>query len=577
MLTVADLLTVPDKAGRAIVESGAMLACPLLGTQRFLSFCSDRGLALDRERLIRLERLGLFAPVFRVRTPKRSTPLFRIPPIKGNNWFTKRWAHDTTGLPARHDVPTHSDRTREGYHSIFQIDHLHLVLTELTLHLPLDSYLDRQGGAPTDWQKGGDRWMEYAETCAADLRDHHYRRAVALLCQHISNRYFPETQTDMRTMQTRSGHSSDGWIVIEARDWGWEREARLWDPRKTEKLYGLTPEKLRHAFRGLAMDQARCDPIERWYQLTQFVSIHERRKLKGDALRAETMRAGAHMLRLLYRDLYGKDLPHPNEVGGSIRNHVPELDVREDVRRHLELVANRFGVNPQPKLSLIVEGPSEEAAVRRIFEKYFGPHPGKYGIEIIPLGGVGAATGNKKHDRFRAIIRLIDYLHHHQTFAILILDNENYADRLKKNAKNAKSIHGDRKYVTRPEYIHIWKKSFEFDNFSNTEIAAAFTELARGVATFSRSDVANARNHCKPGAALDSLYEQETSYGLQKVELAELLVDTLMSPTARRRIENRPIVKILNRVELLAARNHLPTTQHTRDANQASRSLDRRR
>ena len=62
------------------------------------------------------------------------------------------------------------------------------------------------------------------------------------------------------------------------------------------------------------------------------------------------MRHGAHMLRLLFRDLYGEDLPHPNEVGASIRNHVPELEARRDVRRHLELIANRFGVNPQPKL-----------------------------------------------------------------------------------------------------------------------------------------------------------------------------------------------------------------------------------
>ena len=573
---MAELLSIPHKAGRAIVESGALFACPLLGTHGFLRFCSDRGLAIDRERLIRLERLGLFAPVFRVRTPKKPAAAFRIPPAKGNNWFTKRWARDTTAVPGSHEVPHHTNRTREGYYSIFQIDHLHLVLTELTLHVPLDSYLDRGAGAPVDWPKAGNRWMEYAQSCTAGLRDHQYRRAVALLCQHISNRYFPETQSDMRTIQIRTGHSSDQWIVVHAHDWDWHEEARRWDPRKTEKLYALTPAKLRHAYRGLAMDQARCDPIERWYQLTQFVSIHERRKLKGDALRAETMRHGAQMLRLLFRDLYGEDLPHPNEVAGSIRNHVPELEARRDVRRHLELVANRFGVNPQPKLSLIVEGQSEEAAVTRIFESYYGPHPGKYGIEIIPLGGVGAATGNKKHDRFRAIIRLIDYLHHHQTFAFLILDNENYADRLKKNARGAKSIHGDREYVTRPEYIRIWKKSFEFDNFSNTEIAAAFTELAGGVATFSTREVANARHDRNPGKALESLYERKTNYGLEKVRLAEILVDTMMSPTARRKIENRPIIKILNRIELLAARNHLPTTQRTRDANQTSRFLDRK-
>ena len=572
-----DPLTIPNNAGRAIVEDGAMLACPLLGTDRFVRFCCDCGLDVDRERLIRLESLGLFAPVFRVRKPTRQVARFRIPPSRGNNWFTKRWARDTTAIPQKHNVPAPSDRNREGYYSIFQINHLYVVLTGLTLNVRLDSFLERKEDRLIDWQKHGACWMESVETCATSLRDHQYRRAVALLCQHISNRYFPQTQTDMRTIQVRQGHSSDAWIIVNARDWDWEREACSWDPKNTEKLYGLTPQKLRHAYRSLAMDQASCDPIQRWYQLTQFISVRERRNLKGDARRADTMRDGANMLRLLYKDLYGNDLPHPNEVTGNIVNHVPELEVRHDARRHLELIANRFGVNPQPKLSLVVEGRSEEAAVTRIFEEYYGAHPGTYGIEIIVLGGVGIATGTKKQDRFNAIIRLIDYLHHHQTFAFLILDNENYAAHLKEKAKKARSIHGDRRYVTRPEYIRIWKDSFEFDNFSNTEIANALTELAGGVVTFRVRDIASVRKACNSGSALKDLYKTKTNYGLNKIRLAKFLVDAMMSPTSRRKIENRPIVATLNRVELLASRNHLPTTQRVRDANQSSKFLDRRR
>ena len=574
---MTNLLTIPAKAGRAIVEDAAVLACPLLGTDAFVRFARDRALDIDRERLVRLERLGLFAPVFRVRTPKKPAAAFLIPPRRGNNWFTKQWAHDTTAVPHSHEVPAHPDRTREGYYSVFQVDHLHLVLTGLTLHVPLDRYLDRDTGAPIDWQACGARWMDYTNVFAARERDHHHRRAVALLCQHISNRYFPETQTDMRSIQIRRASSSDRWIVIHAPDWDWDREARRWDPRKTEKLFGLTLAKLRNAYEGLAIDQTFHDPIERWYQLTQFISVDERRKLKGDALRAETMRAGAHMLRLLYRDLYGEELPHPNEVAGSMRDHVPELEVRRDVRRHLEFVANRFGVNPQPRLSLIVEGPSEEAAVTRIFEVYYGAHPGTYGIEIIALGGVDTATGSKKSDRFGAIIRLIDYLHHHQTFAFLMLDNENYAARLKAKATEAKSIHRQRRYVTRPEYIRIWRDSFEFDNFSCTEIAAALTQFARGTATFATREVAQAKRKPNSGAELKALYEQKANYGLKKVELARILVDNMLSPTTRRNIETRPIIKTLNRVELLAARNHLPTTQRTRDANQTSRFLDQKR
>ena len=473
-------------------------------------------------------------------------------------------------------MPAHTDLTQEGYYSIFQIDYLHCVLTDLTPTVQLDSYLDRDDIPLIDWQSEGDKLMDYAAKCAGSLRDHEFRRAVALLCQHISNRYFPQTQSDQRTMHIRGGFSGDRWVMVHPEGWDWWQEAQLWDPKKTGKLYGLTPERLRHAYETLAEAQARCDPMERWYQLTQFISPSERQKLKGDALRAETLRTGAHMIRLLHQDLYGEELPHPNEVSVTIRNHIPELEVRRDARRHLEFVANHFGINPQPKLALIVEGQSEESAVTQIFEEYFGSHPGVYSIEIVTLRGVGNATGNKKQDRFRAILRLIDYLHHHQTITFLVLDNENYASELKREAKKAQSIHGAKRYVTRLDQIRIWQDSFEFDNFSCTEIACALNELAQGHATFTVQQVMKAKNHPTPGSKLTKLYFGETGRRLPKVKLSKILVRIMLSPAAKRNVENRPIVKILNRVRRLAVRNPLPSTQWLWEANQSSSFLGKR-
>ena len=56
------------------------------------------------------------------------------------------------------------------------------------------------------------------------------------------------------------------------------------------------------------MQQASDDPIARWYQLIRFVSVEQREKLKGRALASLTMREGAMMIGLLYKDLYGSDL-----------------------------------------------------------------------------------------------------------------------------------------------------------------------------------------------------------------------------------------------------------------------------
>jgi hypothetical protein len=180
-------------------------------------------------------------------------------------------------------------------------------------------------------------------------------------------------------------------------------------------------------------------------------------------------------------------------------------------------------------------------------------------------------------DRFRAILLQIDYLHHHQTLAFLILDNENYARRLKEEARKAKSIHSTARYVTRPEYIRIWDRSFEFDNFSCTEIAAALRELAQGKAAFTTSDVTACRAQNNSGSALKKLYHERTGADLPKLRLVEALVEHSCSDQARRPLGNRPIVKTLNRVARLAVRNPLPVMQEIWEKNQASRYLGKRR
>ena len=246
-----NLLTLPDNAGQEIVRSGAVLASPLLGTNQFIKFCSERALSINRERLVRLERLRLFAPIFRVRTPDQNTKPFYIPLREGNDWFAPKWAWDTTGFLHSYEVPSENDRTQEGYYSIFQINHLHIVLQGMTLQVQLDSYLGHERDGIVEWQNQGENWIKYAKQLMESLRTHEYRRTVALLCQYISNRYYPQTQGDQRTIQVSQGGSySDNWITVLAPNWNWHEEIRNWDPQKVVGLFDLTPKKLRHAYDG---------------------------------------------------------------------------------------------------------------------------------------------------------------------------------------------------------------------------------------------------------------------------------------------------------------------------------------
>ena len=573
------MLTLPLNIGRITLREGGVRVCPPLKTSDFLRFCKARDIILDKERLVRLERLGLFRPVFRVRKPARARNLsaIRLPLQSGDRWFRNRWAWDTTSIDSEYSVPDASDSSQEAFYSIFQIDHLEMVLQGMTLSVHLESYLERERtGSESDCAENSGRWLDLADRHAEHIRTHEFRCSLAMLCQYISDRYYPQAQTDQRNIRLSVSEVLAGWITMRSFDWDWEDYVRNWRPTRAERLFDLTPEKLKRAYQAMALAQSSCDPLSKWYQLVQFVAVAEREKLQGAALRAETLRSAAYMLRLLYKDLYEQELPHPNEAHATVINWIPELEIREDRRRYLEFVVNRYRLNPQPTLVLLVEGESEIVMIERIFREYFGASVGTHSIELVNLQGIGSATGKKK-DNYSALLRLIDYLHHHQTFAFLILDNENDAKKMKDELKNRKSIHHDRRYVTRPEYIKIWRSSLEIDNFSATEIAQALTKAARNKSVFSRTEVTEAKGKKRPASELSTLYEQKTGRGLGKRDMANILTDIMMEPASSRAIANRPMVKVLERVVKLAGGNPFPTMLEVWEKNQSSRYLGKKR
>ena len=223
--------------GRAIIEAGAVIACPLLATEKFVNFCKERNLSIDRERLFRLERLRLFAPVFRLLTPHKDVPLLSIPPHKDNNWFTEGWAWDTTSVEPTYQVPNHKDRTQEGYLLSLPNRLPSDCPAEMTLSVQLDSYLESSVKEMIDWDKNGKRWLKFTRLHADSLRTHEYRRAVALICQFISNRYYPHTQGNQRTIHVSPRHSSDSWTLVNALDWDWYNAGSLAKPNLCSSLH----------------------------------------------------------------------------------------------------------------------------------------------------------------------------------------------------------------------------------------------------------------------------------------------------------------------------------------------------
>ncbi|AXE63926.1 hypothetical protein BBF93_06625 [Hyphomonas sp. CACIAM 19H1] len=551
-----------------------MMAVRLLNARKFVAYCKERDIDVSAERLVRLERLGVFRPVFRFQADDTLTVKLEVPGDQTTTWFENRWALDSYAPSANYDIPLPNDESSAAYYSIFQIDHLCLVLNAFNMNVQLDRFLE-YSNEPLDWEKIGERWLAYGDMALKSKRNHTFRPAIALLCQYISDRYYPQTQTNKRTITISGpgGFSEDEWMLVNGLDWDWYQYTRNFDPKEVEARFALTPEVLRHAYETLGSAASRCDPIDSWANLVEFVSLYQKKKLKGKALRAQSMREAANMLRLLYKSLYGEDLRPTHQIHGQVINHFPELDQRNDVRRHLEFVVNQYDLNPQPKLVLFVEGESEVVLIEAVFRDLFGTHPGASGIEIVNLQGVNNATGSKKEDRFKAIFRLVDYLHHHQTLTYLILDNENQASKLKAAASETRSLHGQSRMAVPPDHIQLWEVSLEFDNFSDDEIASALTAITDGRCFFNANEVHTAREDKMPGSALTALFRSKTNYGLNKPTLATELAKILTDRSSERRTSDRPIVKLLKIVRTLALRNPFPTRQKSWLVNQASSFL----
>ena len=98
-----------------------------------------------------------------------------------------------------------------------------------------------------------------------------------------------------------------------------------------------------------------CDPLEKWHDLVQFVSLEEKKRLKDEALLAQTFYDMDVMLRLFYKDLTGEDLSKEKGINSRWEERVYGEGVPDSNMVFLEYLTNEFHLNPRPKLILIVE------------------------------------------------------------------------------------------------------------------------------------------------------------------------------------------------------------------------------
>lgn len=567
-----------------MIGSGNFLVCPMLTADQFVRHCQERGIEISLGHLERYERLGIFMPTARVRYPKirikverteDGTGYTELGPLKdGEEWAGEIdeeyaglfWLGDSArewmdeGLlwePRVEDFRPwdtfKDDRGRtavETYYSVFQTFPLYQLMRSTALpRLGMDQVISFSEEEMKSWVA---RWAEHAPGIISVFADGDSAMdKIAALCQAISTRYYPHAKSDGVRIS-----------VPHPDFFNWNEYRRRWDARKVFDDLGLTVEEVAGFVETIAGHAESIDPIARWLEFTRFFPPSKRDQLKGKALLAQTGYAMERMLNLFHRELTGEEI-YLFDSSPADREALYGKGVTQDDLRYLELLSNEFNANPRPRLILAVEGKGEFEQFPHLAEELFGHKLSRLRIGLINLSGVEGFTGRKKYDPYGALEKLIDYYHYMQTIVFVILDDEARAAVVKQRLVQATSKFRPNRTVTKDEYIHLWKRNVEFDNFTHVEIARAMTEVAGGAYVFDEAEIADCESRFgREGDTLSKLYREKLNYDLVKPELLRVLFGYAVAApkmeTGGKEV-TRPVVEVTRKVITLSLRNHPPS------------------
>lgn len=588
-MTFNEFVRSPGVSLAYLARNDLLSACELLPVSTFVRFCADRGLNVSTRRLESLERLGIFYPMLRVRYPKIKVKVERVDKTRvrhhgmlrdGEEWpgelqeensrlsWRAEWISSWLDEDLAWDPRTRHFESWKSmsnvdsrwpdvatFYSMFQCYSLRGILKELTCRVSLEQF---EGATEEHIAKVAADISHVGRETVKHLREHVRGEGAALLGQLLSARYYFPTQGDQRTITVPSPDIDE---------WDWWEFSRSWDAKKVAAGIGIDADKLRDVHRDVKFITSSADPLEDWYELVSFVALEEKERLKGDARFAQLGYAIEQMLRLFHRDLTSEDLKLPDESWDWTRTEKYGEVVVDNKLRQLEFLVNAYNLNPRPRAILLVEGEGEAAEIPHLATHLFGSDFGRAGVEVRALGSVDEFTGPRRLQPHGALEKLIDDYHARQTVVFVILDNENLASQVRARLIAARSKIVPQRKLTCPEYINVWQRNFEFDNFTDAEIASAMTLTAEERHIFTVEEVAACRTSwdSKKCDHLSLLYKERLRYGLNKKVLVSHLVSQVLvngqEELGDQENPKRPIVGLVKRVIELAMLNHQPESQ----------------
>ncbi|MCW3133279.1 MAG: hypothetical protein N2V78_02990 [Methanophagales archaeon] len=532
-----------------------------LEVNKFIDYCKERGLNVNRGYLEDIEREGLFRPIMRVDGyyVNNTTDLKELyengrvidPRQKGfvpwANYYEKRERY-------REEI-VHS------YYHPYQIYFLKKVL-EVGLRLSPFNIPQNNDELVLTIREREKYMSDYLGKLRKDSKKH--EKFVELLL-FIQNKYLP--------LVKQPGH-----IIVTGERW-YDLQKKV-IPKEIVSALSLEAEEIDEYRGSIGRDGLYIDPLRAWYDLIKYIKYDKRQKLRGKALLAQDFYLISDMLALLLEDLTGKkqletgSLDDTMKGCGVIRVYGKELNyVDRDV---LMRFLREYGINPRPRLVLIVEGDTEEVAFPIIANAMDIPLE-SCGIQIINIHGVDKHPRALIVDYSTPDIYQVDkeyYIHPERTKVFIIFDREGNErwikrfikdpdDEIEKMMKDVLSIIKQKKKNTSAKTndifhkhtvkYHIWNKSFEYDNFSDKELSHELNEygVKHGYQfNITPSEIKNCRYGNKNlKTFLESRPPDYTS--LNKREFGEQIGNFIAKEIKERRnrFENqRPVEKVLEEI-----------------------------
>lgn len=537
---------------------------------RFVEYCRERELNLNINYLEFLEREGILKPLMRVQEVY----------VNNTAYLKELYQHGFVIDPRQKEfIPWNEfyikkERYRQEivhtYYHPYQIYFISKILNNEIILTPL-SFINENDKLILEARK----WENFLKIRLDLFRNSMVKedKFVELLL-FIQNKYLPFVKQPGRIIFIENIYHSNTFEKL-------NELAKKIIPKDVINALGIDAEEIKSYRTAVVSTGLFIDPLKEWYDLIKYTNFNRRQKLKGKALLAQDFYLISEILALFLKDLTGEKQLETvslfDSMGGrgKLRYYGKELNyVDRDI---LIRILHDYGLNPKPRLVLIVEGYSEETAFPIISEAMEVPLE-RFDIEIINLRGIDKDPKELIIYHSTSNVNKVDkefYIHPERTKVFIIFDREgNKGSWVRDFINNPdKEIVGMMKDVLemikkKKVFInstiegiffnntvkhHIWEKSFEYDNFTDEELSKELNDYGEKHGYQFNITPDEMRESRIENRNLDKFIRNKTQNrtSINKKEFSEQLAKSIAKEIAERPNKSgnqRPIEQILDKI-----------------------------